>query len=81
MAEKEDPLVTALDETKALWLLMNRDTEGARQVIDEMDYEEKSLLARQLRELHRMIAESSVGRRPGPERAGALDARLGKGGR
>jgi hypothetical protein len=66
MAEREDPIVTAFDETKALWLLMNRDTEGARQVIDEMDHEEKSLLARQLRELHRMIAESSAGRRPEP---------------
>lgn len=69
MTEDDRPSVTEHDETAALWHMMKNDPEGSRQIIREMPYEERSRFARQLRELHRMIAETSGERRVVTEEA------------
>lgn len=64
MSDEYVPPVNAFSEASALWHLMQERPEESRRVIDAMLYEEKSEFASSLRMLHRMVAESIIGRLP-----------------
>lgn len=66
MYDEHVPPVNAFSETSALWSLMQGDPHEARRIVEEMTYSEKADFARQLRELHRMVAESSIQPLPTP---------------